>query len=74
MAGGAGHGIVFRQPHVIEQLAAQRYGLCGGRVVGRDRDRRQPQRSPEFDHLADWPVAASVSTSNAKDRGKQNEM
>jgi hypothetical protein len=69
MAGGAGHGIVFRQPHVIEKFAAQRYGLRSGRVIWRYRNRRQPQRRPEIDNLADRPVTVRVSTSNAKDRG-----
>ncbi len=74
MAGGAGHGVVFGQPHVVEELAAQGNRLRCGRVICWDRDRRQPQRSPDIDNRADRSVTTRLSTSNAKDRGKQNGM
>ena len=35
VAGGAGHGVVFGQPRVVEELAAQGNGFRGGRVVWR---------------------------------------
>jgi len=68
MAGGAGHSVVFGQPHVVEELAAQRDRLRGGRVIWWYRDRRQPQWGLDIDNRADRPVVTRRSTSNAKDQ------
>jgi hypothetical protein len=76
MAGCAGHGIVFGQPHVVEEFAAQSDCFRGGRVIRRDRDRWQPQGGFDIDNRSDRPVITRGSTSNAKNQqpGDQNAM
>jgi hypothetical protein len=41
MAGSARNCVVFGQPGVIEELAAQGDGLSSGRIIRRDRNRRE---------------------------------
>ena len=68
MAGGAGQSIVFGQPRVVEELAAQGDRFHGWRVVRGNRHRRQPQGGLDIDNLTDWLFIRRGSTSNAEDQ------
>jgi hypothetical protein len=76
MARSAGYRVAFRQPRVVEEFSPQRDRFRGWRVVGRNRNWRQPERSFDGDNLTKGFFTRRGPTSNAKGQAssEQNGM